>query len=134
MAKKKLFDQTLVSEISGTLRMALGLPTTEGAVNITWNDYLRLTGTPVILRGTLTNEEKSITIPSNSVVTNIDFKTVTGSGTIEAGTTSNGEEIIPETDPTFNQVSVYFPTGGNLYLKANGFTCNYCVMYKYNYF
>jgi hypothetical protein len=136
MAKKELFNGNIATIIPLESRLAHGVPgiTQVGAGNILVSDFIRQFRIPVIVRETLNNEEKIITIPYNSYVIAIDFETVEGVGTIEAAYTSGAADIVENSDPNFKDIIAKYPTGGNLFVKAIGFECKVNVAYLLNYF
>ena len=134
---KELFNGTLASEISLTQRLAFGVPgsSQDGAANILFQDFLRYTGTEICIRAEVDNNEISIQIPNNSQVTGIDFDYVSGSGTIQAGTATNLDDIVANTDQCFdNIVRTKFKNGGNVFIKSTGISAKVILMYKYNHY
>lgn len=134
---KELFNGNLASEISLTQRLAFGIPgsSQNGAGNIIFSEYLRYTGTELCVRAEVDNNEISIPIPNNSQVTGIDIDYVSGAGTIQAGTSSGLDDIIPNTDQCFDNVlRAKFKTGGNVFIKSVGIKANIILSYKYNHY
>lgn len=79
--------------------------------------------TPIKLPGVGANT--SVVIPANSFITNLYVALATGSPTIRIGTTPNGQEILPDSEP-FQVLSLnqYFANNTTLYITVSGGSVN----------